>query len=308
MNQNLTPMMTQNVVPMPQDLAQDFWQWQDKTAKLSLKFDDNVLREVALTGGVVTIGRQPDNLLRIDNPIVSGHHARIFWEDSHYVLEDNESFNGTYINNRSVAKAVLSDGDVIVIGKHQIEFHTGAERRDGSFSSVAMTSGVMTNDRTAGWQAQVEKTAPPQLDPTMVLDTNKLKELMAKKADAAGAPARPSGIALVSSSQSRTLSRRQIGMVTIVAGRTDRSHYLLSSKLNVIGKSTMASIRLKRWFAPRVAASIHQREDGYFLVREAKNIRIKVNNAEVTHSQQELKAGDQFEVAGIVAKFGYENG
>jgi len=43
-------------------------------------------------------------------------------------------------------------------------------------------------------------------------------------------------------------------------------------------------------------------------MRAAKNFRIKVNNAEVTQGQQELKTGDQFEVAGIVAKFGYENG
>jgi len=292
--------MTQNLVPVKQDLAQETWRWQDKTAKLSLKFSDDVLREVALSGGVVTIGRQPDNLLQIDNPIVSGHHARIFWEKSHYVLEDNESFNGTYLNNRSVSRAVLGDGDVIVIGKHRIEFHSEVGKRDASSSSV-------TQDRTSGWQAQVEKAAPPQLEATMVLDTNKLKEMMAKMASAA-APVRPSGIALVTACESRAVRPRQIGMLTIVAGRTDRQQYLLSSKLSVIGKSMMASIRLKRWFAPRVAASIHQREDGYFLVRAAKNIRIKVNNAEVTQGQQELKSGDQFEVAGIVAKFGYENG
>jgi len=292
--------MTQNLFPVTQDLAQETWRWQDKTAKLSLKFSDDVLREVALSGGVVTIGRQPDNLLQIDNPIVSGHHARIFWEKSHYVLEDNESFNGTYLNNRSVSRAVLGDGDVIVIGKHRIEFHSEVGKRDASSSSV-------TQDRTSGWQAQVEKAAPPQLEATMVLDTNKLKEMMAKMASAA-APVRPSGIALVTACESRAVRPRQIGMLTIVAGRTDRQQYLLSSKLSVIGKSMMASIRLKRWFAPRVAASIQQREDGYFLVRAAKNIRIKVNNAEVTQGQQELKSGDQFEVAGIVAKFGYENG
>jgi hypothetical protein len=292
--------MTQNLVPVTQDLAQETWRWQDKTAKLSLKFSDDVLREVALSGGVVTIGRQPDNLLQIDNPIVSGHHARIFWEKSHYVLEDNESFNGTYLNNRSVSRAVLGDGDVIVIGKHRIEFHSEVGKRDASSSSV-------TQDRTSGGQAQVEKAAPPQLEATMVLDTNKLKEMMAKMASAA-APVRPSGIALVTACESRAARPRQIGMLTIVAGRTDRQQYLLSSKLSVIGKSMMASIRLKRWFAPRVAASIHQREDGYFLVRAAKNIRIKVNNAELTQGQQELKSGDQFEVAGIVAKFGYENG
>jgi hypothetical protein len=292
--------MTQNLFPVTQDLAQETWRWQDKTAKLSLKFSDDVLREVALSGGVVTIGRQPDNLLQIDNPIVSGHHARIFWEKSHYVLEDNESFNGTYLNNRSVSRAVLGDGDVIVIGKHRIEFHSEVGKRDASSSSV-------TQDRSSGWQTQVEKAAPPQLEATMVLDTNKLKEMMAKMASAA-APVRPSGIALVTACESRAVRPRQIGMLTIVAGRTDRQQYLLSSKLSVIGKSMMASIRLKRWFAPRVAASIHQREDGYFLVRAAKNIRIKVNNAEVTQGEQELKSGDQFEVAGIVAKFGYENG
>lgn len=309
--------MTQNLVPVTQNLAQETWHWQDKTAKLSLKFYDNVLREVGLNGGVVTIGRQPDNLLRIDNPIVSGHHARIFWENNDYVLEDIESFNGTYLNNRTVSRAVLSDGDVIVIGKHRIEFHCGEEKRAeqkhgeekrAAGKRAASSSPVTTtNDRSSGWQAQVEKAAPPQLDATMVLDTVKLKEMMAKMA-AGAAPVRPSGIALVPVCESRVVRRRQIGMITIVAGRTDRQQYLLSSKLSVIGKSRMASIRLKRWFAPRVAASIHQREDGYFLVRAAKNIRIKVNNAEVTQSQQELKSGDQFEVAGIVANFGYENG
>jgi predicted component of type VI protein secretion system len=290
--------MTPNLAPMLQSL-QEPWQWQDKTAKLSLKFNDSLLQEVALSGGVVTIGRQPDNLLRIDNPIVSGHHARIFWENNHYVLEDIESFNGTYLNDRSVSKALLSDGDVIVIGKHRIQFHDAAGKRDASSSSAAQ-------DRSSGWQAHLEKGAPPQLEATMVLDTAKLKEMMAKMG-AVAAPLRPA-ITLVPVFQTRVVRSRQIGMVTIIAGRTDRQQYRLSSKLIVIGKSRMASIRLKRWFAPRVAASIHQREEGYFLVRSAKKIRIKVNNVKLTQGQQQLKSGDQFEVAGIVAKFGYENG
>ena len=295
--------MTSNLAPTAQDLAQQTWRWQDKTAKLSLKFHDKVLQEVVLSGGVVTIGRQPDNLLRIDNPIVSGHHARIFWENNHYVLEDNESFNATYLNDRRVSKAALCDGDIIVIGKHRIEFHSERGKRDVSSSSA-------TQDRTTVWQAHVEEAAPPQLEATMVLDSGRLKEMMAKMAKMAAdaAPIRPSGIALVPAGEAAPVKTRQIGRVTIVSGRTERRQYVLSSKLCMIGKSRMASIRLKRWFAPRVAASIHQREEGYFLVRAAKNIRIKVNNAAMTQSQLELKSGDRFEVAGIVGKFGYENG
>jgi len=294
--------MTQSLAPIAQDVAFKTWRWQDKTAKLSLKFNDNVLQEVVLSGGVVTIGRQPDNLIRIDNPIVSGHHARIFWENNHYVLEDNESFNATYLNNRRVSRAALNDGDVIVIGKHRIEFHSSAGKRDVSSTSASQ-------DRTTVWQAHVEKAAPPQLEATMVLDAGRLKQMMAKMAAAAGAaPVRPAGIALVPACEPMAVKERQIGRVTIVAGRTERREYVLSSKLTSIGKSKMASIRLKRWFAPRVAASIHQREEGYFLVRAAKNIRVKVNDVEMTQSQYELKSGDRFEVAGIVGKFGYENG
>src|SRR6202451_226286 len=155
--------MTQSLAPITQDVAFKTWRWQDKTAKLSLKFNDNVLQEVVLSGGVVTIGRQPDNLIRIDNPIVSGHHARIFWENNHYVLEDNESFNATYLNNRRVSRAALNDGDVIVIGKHRIEFHSSAGKRDVSSTSASQ-------DRTTVWQAHVEKAAPPPLEATMVLD------------------------------------------------------------------------------------------------------------------------------------------
>jgi hypothetical protein len=73
-------------------------------ANLCLKFQERVLREVVLTGGVATIGRQPDNLIRIDNPIVSGHHAKVCWEGSRYILQDMESFNGTFVNNQRIVR------------------------------------------------------------------------------------------------------------------------------------------------------------------------------------------------------------
>jgi predicted component of type VI protein secretion system len=269
-------------------------------ARLSLKFEDRVLQEVTLTRGVVTIGRQPDNLVCIDNPIVSGYHARIFWENDRYFLEDIESFNGTYLNNRRIRKEALNDGDVVLIGKHVLQFH-------GTVSAHAAAASA-TLDRSPGWQAQMEKARPPQLQRTMIGDVKKAREKLAQMGGPAPAmtsigvmPA--SGVALEA-----PLRRREIGTVTILSGRTDQQHYVLSSKLSVIGKSPMASIRLKRWFAPRVAASIHQREDGYFLVAAGENIKIRVNHAKLANGQQELKSGDQFEVAGITAMFGYEKG
>lgn len=268
-------------------------------AKLLLKFDNKVLREVVLTRGVVTIGRQPDNLLCIDNPIVSGYHARICWENNGYFLEDLESFNGTYLNNHRIKKAALNDGDVVLIGKHMVEFQGAVAAVDAGFANSGVSS---STDRSPGWQAEMEKARPPQLQATMVVDTKKARERFAQMGGG------PVGVTAFGVAPAPEIRRREIGTITIVSGKTDQQHYVLTGKLSVIGKSEMASIRLKRWFAPRIAASIHQREDGYFLVAAAKNIKIKVNGAEFNSGQRELKSGDQFEVAGITARFGYEKG
>jgi pSer/pThr/pTyr-binding forkhead associated (FHA) protein len=272
-------------------------------AKLYLKFEERVIREIALSGGVVTIGRQPDNLVQIDNPAVSGHHAKVYWEGDHYVLEDTESFNGTYANNRRISRAVLKDGDVVLVGKHTIEF-----RDQGSEAAPALNRTV---DRSIYLQDLLDKTRPLQLDQTVMLDTRKAKEMLAKAA-AATSNSNCVGQQTLGSSSKLTVShvgiggRRRIGTLTVIDGKTNQQHYVLSSKLSVIGKSDMASIRLKRWFAPRTAASIQQREDGYFIVTAGNNSQIRVNNAQVTAGRKELKAGDVIEVAGIKAIFGYE--
>jgi predicted component of type VI protein secretion system len=257
---------------------------------------------VALSVGVVTIGRQPDNLLRIDNPAVSGHHAKIYWEGGHCILEDTESFNGTYVNNRRIGKVTLKDGDVVLIGKHTLEFHAEV----GECDAFAQPR---TKDRSMSWQAQLDKIRPPQLDPTMVLDTRKVREMLAKSGSTSSSRAtvQTLDIGEIPSALSMQITgHRSIGTLTVIAGNTNRQHYVLSSKLSVIGKSEMASIRLRRWFAPRIAASIHQREDGYFLVAAGKNIKIRVNKTEVKDGQKELKAGDIIEVAGITATFDFE--
>ena len=93
-------------------------------AKLYVRFEqsDQVLQEVPLTQATATIGRLPDNTVRIDNLAVSGHHARISWEQEHYVLEDLGSLNGTYVNNERVGKATLKHGDEISLGRVVLRF------------------------------------------------------------------------------------------------------------------------------------------------------------------------------------------
>jgi len=267
---------------------------------LYLKFREQVIREVVLTQGVVTIGRQPDNLIQIDNPAVSGHHARVYWKDGQYVLEDLESFNGTYLNNSRIEAAVLADRDVIAIGKHTVLFSEQGSDEPAKHRSV---------DRSINWQRQLDEARLPQLDRTMFLDTQKAKRMLAQAGAVVAGGTVTTGIdpasASASSASSTTAGQRIIGSLTILEGKTDRQHYLLPSKLSAIGRSKLATIRLKKWFAPRLAASIQLRENQYFIVAAGKTSKIIINGNEMVVGQQELKPGDVVEVAGIKARFDY---
>jgi len=271
-------------------------------AKLFLKFDDQVIQEVSLSSGTITIGRQPDNVLRIDNPAVSGYHAKVYPEGGRYVLEDVESFNGTFVNSVRISKVVLKDGDKALIGKHTLEFSNQQEIWHGSVSTV-------------DGQAQGAKAKLPQLDRTAFLDTAKAKEMiaMAVAAAAAGGPA-PGGAAAVqqkSISQSQApvaaphVAHQTIGTLTIMEGRTDQKHYVLTSRLTVIGRSKMAGIRLKRWFTPHVAASIYRADDGYCIAASGDRVKVRVNGTVVEGGKKQLEMGDEIEVAGIKAVFGF---
>ena len=91
-------------------------------ARLILSLDNQVLAEYNMTKERYTIGRLPDNDVRIDNPAVSGHHSLIINILNDSFLEDLNSTNGTYVNGKLIKKHALQDGDVITIGHHQLKF------------------------------------------------------------------------------------------------------------------------------------------------------------------------------------------
>ena len=95
-------------------------------AKLVLQFEDRVLRECSV-GLLATIGRMPDNTVVIENPAVSSHHACVFRSGDDFIVEDLESTNGTFVNEKRVTRRTLQSGDVVLIGKHKVMFDRDAE-------------------------------------------------------------------------------------------------------------------------------------------------------------------------------------
>lgn len=77
--------------------------------------------------GGVSIGRQRESDVVLDDPTVSRAHAQVSARGGGFVIADSGSLNGTYVNRRPVDVGELSDGDEVWIGKVRFVFRvTGA--------------------------------------------------------------------------------------------------------------------------------------------------------------------------------------
>jgi len=72
-----------------------------------------------LKPGTYTVGRDPSCDIVISDPYVSRRHARIFYRDNRWYIEDLGSRNGTYVNSediRNKGAVELEMGMSIVVG------------------------------------------------------------------------------------------------------------------------------------------------------------------------------------------------
>jgi FHA domain-containing protein len=235
--------------------------------RLVLKFEGATLKEIPLGTRPVTIGRAPDNDIPIDNLAVSNYHARVYVEAGSLVVEDLNSLNGCFLNDIRVERSLLKDGDAILIGKHEILV-------DQAHDAVLPTDGS-------------RKAPAPRVNETMILDTQERRKLL-EAAVAAGERSQLSP------------ERMRVPTLTVTRGRTDQKEYRISGKLTVIGNSIMATVRLRGWFTPEVAAQINKHEDGYYLGR---GDRVPKINGVGIHGLTKLNDGDVIEVGRVRLNF-----
>ena len=71
---------------------------------------------------VLTIGRDPESDIFLNDVTVSRHHARLRNEEGVVWVEDAGSLNGTYVNGECVENAQLAHGDSVQVGTFQMVF------------------------------------------------------------------------------------------------------------------------------------------------------------------------------------------
>ncbi|MBI3734936.1 FHA domain-containing protein, partial [Candidatus Sumerlaeota bacterium] len=92
--------------------------------EIIVKLGDRVVQKYLLyKDQKLSVGRAPDNDIAIENPAVSRRHATVQMVDGRYILEDNNSANGTYVNGVRVTRTEILDKDIITVGKHKLHFY-----------------------------------------------------------------------------------------------------------------------------------------------------------------------------------------
>lgn len=236
--------------------------------KLLLKFNAAVIKEIPWDKDTITVGRKPDNDVVIDNPAISGHHCKLVKQGSGFFVEDLESTNGTFLNEKRVKTSGLSHNDVVGVAKHALVF-------------------VDDNPPPAPKAAE----APEEKhDATMVLTPQKQAELAAASA-AAAKPAE---------------GAQKTGWLRMLKGGSDGvAEVELKGMSTYIGKSDRVQVQIKGsglfGSAPEVAASIHRKPEGYVLVAVADGYPV-VNGSKVNGSTV-LKEGDIIDCGATTMQF-----
>src|SRR5271156_1149983 len=138
----------------------------ESVARLMLSLDGQVLAEYNMNKERYTIGRLPDNDIRIDNPAVSGHHSLIINILNDSFLEDLNSTNGTYVNGKLIKKHALQHGDVVTVGHHQLRFVEDDEAQDEFEKTMVIQPSSRPVEKVRAAHEQVERASPASVSVT----------------------------------------------------------------------------------------------------------------------------------------------
>jgi pSer/pThr/pTyr-binding forkhead associated (FHA) protein len=122
-----SPVDTATATSSAAPVAQAIMDKVENPARLILRTDTGeVLQEYPLEKAETSIGRAPtSDILLSKDKLTSRRHATVSYENGEYVILDERSANGTFVNGQQLEEMTprtLHDGDHIGIGEHELVF------------------------------------------------------------------------------------------------------------------------------------------------------------------------------------------
>jgi pSer/pThr/pTyr-binding forkhead associated (FHA) protein len=255
-------------------------------ARLILSLGGQVMAEFNMTKERYTVGRLPDNDVRIDNPAVSGHHSLIINILNDSFLEDLSSTNGTYVNGKLIKKHALQHGDVVTVGHHQLRYVEAVADEEEQDDEFARTM-IIDSSQEAVQQAAIKSAAQISSDASAAHS-----QAQAQPAST-GDTTTASAIANRAPSKSSAYRQVQNAKVQVLNGKFAGREVDLNKALTTLGSPGAQVI------------AITKRSEGYYivLVEDKKDSPPNINGTPLGSQAVKLVDNDVVELIGIKMGF-----
>ena len=248
-----------------------YWVYSEKSKKMpaiTLKSKNKSVEKYQLQKGQsLTIGRREDNDVVIDDPSVSGHHAKIDSVGERFVLNDLKSKNGCFVNEQLVDSHWLNHGDVITICGHSLVLNFSKDelrrkKETDDFDDTLMMSSTDHRRMMARsnpnksinvvkfWDKGPNRGSVRDIEPQAVGSERKIQEAA--------------------------------GVLTYLSGGSGQVK--LTRKITTIGKDPSSDIVVKGMLIDPTTATIRLESDGYYLNYISGLTKPKVNENTVKGS------------------------
>ena len=259
---------------------------------LTLTLKTKSLAEYKLKkGGSITIGRRESNKVVIEDPAVSGHHAKIDSLEDRFVLIDLQSKNGSFVNEQLITSYWLRHGDVISIGEHHLVFeYNEKEKKVDEEQAKFDETQVMTSTQ--------HRRMMSKSNPTKSISVVRFWD----KPESRGRVRR--NIPDVAKVPAESKKKEPMGTLTYLAGGMGTIE--LTRKITTIGKDPTSDIIVKGLLISPTAFTIHRRSDGFYLDYIGGLPRPKINDQTIKDTTR-LNDLDIIEIGSTRLQFSIEN-
>jgi len=256
------------------------------TLKLCLK--NKTIGEFQLQDGTpITIGRRQDNDVAIEDPAVSGHHAKIDALGERFVLIDLQSKNGSFVNEQLVNSHWLQHGDVINIGDYTLVFEH-KDQEPGHRKSSQKYEDTLAMNSTAHRQMLKKSTPHKSINVVRFWDINQSRGTV-KEADPQ--TSRPT---------TDRIKEKTDGALAYLAGGDGQIE--LTRKITTIGKHPTSDIVVKGLLLDPTSATISKASDGFYFNYIGGLPKPKINDITATASTL-LTDSDIIEIGSVRLQF-----
>ncbi|HLX41390.1 MAG TPA: FHA domain-containing protein, partial [Ktedonobacteraceae bacterium] len=265
-------------------------------------------QKLALMRVVITIGRDEDNDIWLDDDMASRHHAELAWDKDHTYITDCDSLNGVLLNGRRIrGTAILENGEMLEIGSHRFLFekaesplplneqddplsrHAWHSSVDLPTDSIALPLTQTPREENGQYQhnsarrnGYLPHTLPGDLIPTELQDTAELNEV---------APLSPSPEIEVSHMVLMIRDGEMAGQV-----------FVLENPVTSIGRGIECDIAINDVSISRRHAQILRQSSNYYVQDLTSRNGTKVND-ELLTAPRLLKLGDIICVGSVSIRY-----